>query len=191
MNPEDRNTDEELSGEIITIPIKIFGECYICESKTARRCSICQRGWFCREFCQSKMGTRHKFMCAIRRPLNSADYLYLALLEDVWPDDPQTLDDFGFRGLHSGADRSKLLGLFKGLELLEIPSQEVHQWQSERTLEENIIRVFSQLPESSRGGYFPWFLQNRHRLNFCQSFMRAESVEPDNVRLHLDLEDRG
>jgi len=189
MNPEDGGTDEDVSEKVVTIAINVSGECNNCDLKTSRRCSICQRGWFCGEYCQSKMSTPHKFMCA-RRPLNSADYLYLALLEDVCPDDPQTLDDFGFRSLHSGTDRSKLLGLFKGLELMEVSSEEVYRWQSENTLEENIVRVFSQLPERSRGGYFPWFLQNRHRLPFCKSFVQSESSEPNDIRLHLELEDR-
>lgn len=192
MNLEDGGMEDQgVSRESVTIPIETSGECYNCEFKTSRRCSVCQRSWFCGEYCQSKMGTRHKFMCAIRRPLNSADYLYLALLEDNFPDDPQTLDDFGLRSLRSGADRSKLLGLFKGLEILEVPSEEVHRWQSEHTLEENIIRVFSQLSERSRGGYYPWFLQNRHRLTFCKSFVQIESADIEEVRSYLDVEDQG
>jgi len=46
---------------------------------------------------------------------------------------------------------------------------------------EYVAQVFSTLPEESRGSYFPWFLQNPHRVAFC------ENVIPDQLTM---LDDR-
>jgi hypothetical protein len=147
--------DSTTSIKNVTLIQPIPGECYHCYRKTERRCSDCQRDWFCSDYCQTIREVPHTFTCAIRRPLNSSDYLYLSFPEDVWPDDQQTLEDFGFSKLVSGDDRAKLFGLLKGLSLMDTRSEEVHQGQVEETLQANIIRVFSTLPEESRGGYFP------------------------------------
>jgi hypothetical protein len=106
----------------------------------------------------------HLFNCAIGRPINSADHLYLAIENDTLPDDPQTMRDFGFAYLTSGEDRSYLLGLYKGLMYLQVSNDTIHQWQLEGSLESNIIKTYKTLPEEMRGGYFPWFLSNKHIL---------------------------
>jgi len=168
------------------------GNCYYCERLTSRRCSRCQRDWFCCKSCESGASLQHIFTCAVGRPLNSADHLYSACEENLLPEDPQTLEDFGFSQLPSFPDRSNLLGLYQGLLRLDIPSQTVHRWQVEKSLEKNIIKAFSRLPEASRGGYFPWFLRNKTKV-----FSDAKTTDESRVsrlfaeaRLQLDPEDR-
>jgi hypothetical protein len=45
---------------------------------------------------------------------------------------------------------------------------------SEGILVEKIVEVFSKIPERSRGGYYPWFLRNRHILEGGQEVVRDE-----------------
>jgi len=72
------------------------------------------------------MTVSHLFTCGARA-LTTADYLKDAILRDEIPDDPQTVEDFGFNRCNSWAQKSHLLGLYKGLLIyLEIRSQEVN-----------------------------------------------------------------
>jgi len=186
----DESTSESSCG--VSKTTSKSGDCYHCERLTSRRCSRCQRDWFCCEACESHPRLDHIFKCAIGRPLNSADHLYLACEKYLLPEDPQTLEDFGFSQLPSLPDRSNLLGLYQGLLRLDVPSQTVHRWQVEKSLEKNIIKAFSSLPETSRGGYFPWFLQNKTKV-----FSAAGTTDESQVsrlfaeaRLQLDPKDR-
>jgi len=76
------------------------------------------------------------------------------------PDDEEVLNDFGFNALAEYADKSKLLGLYQGLRLLDVPVEDIHKWQIAGSLVANIKEVFYKIPERNRGGYFPWFLDH-------------------------------
>jgi hypothetical protein len=71
--------------------------------------------------------------------------------------------DYGF----ATADREttiKLLGLYIGLldpHRLGVKPYTLHKWRVRGTLVENIKKEFEKIPEASRGGYYPWFLQNQ------------------------------
>jgi hypothetical protein len=170
-----------------------FDQCYSCYNMTSRNCSICGKGLFCSELCQEKRSGSHLFTCT-KRPLTSADYLYRCIGDDVLPEDEDVLEDFGFNQLTSFADKCKLLGLYKGLYLSEIAEEDVHKWQVEGTLVENIKEFFYQIPETHRGGYFPWFLKNTHILE--RRVTGKESTENmvmtfyDQARSYLDSEDQ-
>lgn len=59
-------------------------------------------------------------------------------------------------------NRRNLLGLYIGLiERLEVSPRKIHRWQVNGTLIKEIKAAFNQLPEGSRGGYYPWFLKNQ------------------------------
>jgi hypothetical protein len=59
-------------------------------------------------------------------------------------------------------NRQNLLGLYIGLiERLEVAPKQISRWRANGTLIEEIKAAFSKLPEGSRGGYYPWFLQNQ------------------------------
>ena len=45
---------------------------------------------------------------------------------------------------------------------MEIPPKTIHNWRVHGVLVDEIKTAFYKLPEGSRGGYFPWFLQNEH-----------------------------
>lgn len=128
------------------------------------------------------------------RPLNSADYLIQDCIEDRIPDDPEVEEHFGFHRFPSFSDRSKLLGLYKGLFYLNISSDELDSWRLEGTLVDNITKTFSTLPESNRGGYFPWFLGHKHVLDGSktsdEAFDDMTNTYNDEARLQLEPEDQ-
>jgi hypothetical protein len=81
------------------------------------------------------------------------------------PDDPDVLEQFGFQNLLSYKDRTKLLGLYIGLvKYLRVTAEELQLWQQEKSLVDNIIRVYGEQSWFQGGAYFPWFLQNKHIL---------------------------
>jgi hypothetical protein len=86
-------------------------ECSTCSLVTSRRCSVCHKGSYCISSCEEKRTTPHIFKCA-KRPITTADYLYMNYLRDEMPDDEEVLKDFGFDALVKYADKSKLLGLY-------------------------------------------------------------------------------
>ena len=45
---------------------------------------------------------------------------------------------------------------------MEIPPKTIHNWRVRGVLVDEIKAAFYKLPEHTRGGYFPWFLQNEH-----------------------------
>lgn len=104
-------------------------------------------------------------------------------------------EKFGFNQLTSFADQCKLLGLYKGLYLSDqIKVEDIHKWQVEGTLVANIKEFFYQIPETHRGGYFPWFLKHTHILE--QPVTGKEATENmiatyyDQARPYLDSEDQ-
>lgn len=55
-------------------PVQVENECDICMRITTRRCSNCNKGFFCSDSCQEKRSGSHLFKCS-KRPLTSANYL--------------------------------------------------------------------------------------------------------------------
>lgn len=140
-------------------------ECDVCGKITKRRCSICQKGLFCSEWCQQRMSSYHRFECS-SGPLTTADYLERAVYSDEIPDDPQTAEDYGFTRCKTWYQKSHLLGLYGGLfKSLEVGPVELDRWRRDGELQQNIIEKFSQVPQGSQGAYFPWYLRNIDLLN--------------------------
>jgi hypothetical protein len=101
-----------------------------------------------------------------------------AVLQDQIPDDPQTLEDYGFIRCRTWAMKSHLLGLYGGLIKTErASSTDLHTWRCEGTLVENIVAAYSSIPERFRGGYYPWFLRNKTIVQPGP----ADAEEPDQV----------
>ncbi|KAH7884981.1 hypothetical protein F5I97DRAFT_1311550 [Phlebopus sp. FC_14] len=141
---------------------KTCGKCNNCHRETSRKCRKCGRLWFCSEKCEDDNNNPdHLFMCAIGRPLDTADYLYRACWDNEFPEDEETLEDFGFSNFPSAYDQSKLLGLYIGLLLhMKVSHRELRRWQQEGTLTANIKSKYEEIPAGYRGGYYPWFLEN-------------------------------
>ncbi|KAI6165506.1 hypothetical protein EDD17DRAFT_1690553 [Pisolithus thermaeus] len=170
--------------------LRLSGECKNCEGKTSRRCSKCRGPWLCSERCEDEWGGHgHTFNCAIGRPLDTADYLVRACwthsLDDL---DEDAKEDFRFANFLSAQDVHRLFGVYASLvRHMGVGSRDLHKWQEEGTLTENIIAKFEVIPESSRDrGYYPWFCQNLHVFN-------SRGGPPDFfavARPYLDPEDR-
>ena len=169
-------------------------ECNVCDKMTSRRCSFCSQGSFCSESCQKQSSWDHTFQCS-KRPLTTADYLFKSLLEDRLSKEEDVLEDYGFNHLSSFADQCKLFGLYRGLMLSgEVGPEEVHKWRVEGTLVASIKDFYYKIPERSRGGYFPWFLNHTDILD--SRMTKEESAKLtvakffDKARPYLDPEDQ-
>ncbi|KAL1640218.1 hypothetical protein SLS58_007169 [Diplodia intermedia] len=168
-----------------------------CLRYTSRRCGKCGNDFFCSTSCEAKMGPHHAFRCNIGRPLTTADYLMLDISGDMIPEDPDVLADFGFTNLLP-REHCNLLGLYKGLDYLGVTAEQLHEWQQSGSIVEHVKETFSDLPVSSRGGYYPWFMDNQQRI-FNQgkhrSDQRTSSEEKmqrcyDQTRMYLDPQDQ-
>lgn len=103
----------------------------------------------------------HIFDCNPKREITTADYLALAVRKNPTPDNSQTCKDYGFTREFDNDKRCKLLGLYIGLmERLEVKPRTVHKWRTSGKLVEKIQAAFETLPPGSRGGYYPWFMEN-------------------------------
>lgn len=166
-----------------------LGECSKCCKMTSRKCSVCNKGLYCSKYCQDQRSGRHLFTCT-KRPLTSADYLLESIRQDVLPDDEDVRESFGFNQLTSFADQCKLLGLYFSGRITE---EDIHKWQVKGTLVANIKEFYYQIPETSRGGYFPWFLERTHILEKTVTSKEAtKSIVAtfyDQAKLYLDSEE--
>jgi len=74
------------------------------------------------------------------------------------------VDGFGFDRCKGAKERSYLLGLYQGMVRATgaVTSRDLHKWQQENTLAENICRFYDKIPRQYVGGYYPWFEQNKH-----------------------------
>jgi len=168
--------------------------CNICMRPTRRRCSICNKGFFCSDSCQEKRSGSHLFTCS-KRLLTSADYLWKSLADDLMPEDEEVLEDFGFYNVLFGGDQTYLLGLYGGLYLSgKFSAEDIHEWRVGGILVDKIKEFYYSIPENSRGQYFPWFLNNSYALD--RPMTKDESQQKliatfyDKARPYLDIEDR-
>ncbi|KAI0319913.1 hypothetical protein OF83DRAFT_703415 [Amylostereum chailletii] len=144
-------------------------ECRSCHQESGtRRCSGCQRAWYCSEECQQYDWVCHIFDCNPSRPITTADHLALAIRREIPPDDPQTRADYGFEKAITGEKMTMLLGLYFGLmdpDLLGVKPHTLHKWRVKGILVQEIKNTFEGMPPTqSKGGYYPWFLENQHLL---------------------------
>lgn len=87
------------------------------------------------------------------------------------------------------------MGLYQGLLLSErITGEDIHKWQVEGTLVANIKEFYYQIPETSRGSYFPWFLKHTHILEKTVTSKEATrnlvATFYDQAKSYLDSEDQ-
>ncbi|KAJ7762405.1 hypothetical protein DFH07DRAFT_814279 [Mycena maculata] len=139
-------------------------DCNNCGNPASKRCSGCtlSTAWYCSGSCQRHDWVEHIFQCNPRRNITTTDHLALAVRTNLFPEDLQTCKDFGFAKAFSVENRSKLLGVYIGLiERIGVSPKTIRQWQQHGSLVENIKATFSTIPERSRGGYYPWFLDNQ------------------------------
>jgi hypothetical protein len=168
-----------------------------CDKLTTRRCSHCSGPWFCSARCEENATYSHKFSCN-RRPITTADLLENDCYRDLLPEDPKVREDYGFQRCRNSSEEINLFGLYVGvIKYHNISSEELHRWRTEEILVDKIVEVFSTIPEGSRGGYYPWFLRNRHILEGAQEVTRDEDDVSKYIqeryaeaRAYLDLADQ-
>jgi hypothetical protein len=120
----------------------------------------------------------------------------MAIGKGELPDDPQTLEDYGFSRCTTWYQKSHLLGLYKGLLwYLNVDARELDRWLREGSLVANIIRVYNRRPKRSRGGYFPWFLKNKHLLDKTKPLnknheQKAFQTWIDEAKCYLPVEEQ-
>lgn len=176
-------------------PDDLEDECFVCSKPTKRKCSACGTLPLCGNRCEDVVDyPRHTFRCS-KRPIDTADHLKFACIEDELPTDPDTMRDFGFSAFSSFDQRSKLFGLYIGLlheKHLAVSSRALHKWQVDGVLAEEIVAKYETLPQGSRGGYYPWFLKNRHCVEkVADAVTKTEESEFARIQPYLDVADRG
>ena len=116
----------------------------------------------------------------------SANKLYDAINDGELPRDLQTILDYGFDHFVSGMDQYRLLGVYQGLQALQISSRELHQWQAQGSLVANIVRTYERHPPHIRDGHhYPWFLDNKHLLDPTATQAHVLQTFFDQVIHHL------
>jgi len=111
------------------------------------------------------------------------------------PPDEDVLEDFGFNNVIHGGDRTSLLGLYQGLYLSgEFTAEDIHAWRIGGILTDKIKEFYFDIPERSRGQYFPWFLKNLHVLERPMTKDEAQqkliATFYDKAKPYLDIRDR-
>lgn len=111
------------------------------------------------------------------------------------PQEEDVLEDFGFNNFVSYGDRTHLLGVYIGLYLSsEVSAEDMHEWRVGGTLISKIKEFYFKIPESSRRGYFPWYLRNLDALERPmtkdEAKQRMFATFFDKARPYLDIEDQ-
>ncbi|KAJ7191557.1 hypothetical protein GGX14DRAFT_481300 [Mycena pura] len=117
---------------------------------------------YCSQSCLDRFADFHARRCANPvRPLTTADTLTTAVYADMFPDDPQTLEDYFFTRARTAHDKTHLLGLYIGVvKILDVDPSRLHEWRLSGKLAENIKALYETVPPVARGGYHAWFLKN-------------------------------
>jgi len=149
--------------------------CPSCGDPSSKRCTGCLKIWYCSSKCQKEHWRVHITDCNPRRPITTADYLGRAVALNLLPEDPETCKDYGFTRAWEPVKRANLLGLYIGLmERMYIKPMTIHTWRVEGRLVGEIKAAFEALPRHSRGGYYPWFLENQYVLDSSELPQTAE-----------------
>ncbi|KAJ7080552.1 hypothetical protein C8R44DRAFT_70268 [Mycena epipterygia] len=141
-------------------------ECDGCENEikpaSAVPCPGCTTKLYCSQWCLEDSADYHVRRCGNpRRPLTTADTLTTAAFADMFPDDPQTNEDYFFTRLRSPHDKTHLFGLYIGiLKIHGVKPSKLHEWRISGKMIENIKALYEDLPARNRGGYYTWFLKH-------------------------------
>lgn len=115
------------------------------------------------------------------RPLTTADTLLDDIYLDRIPCDGQVREDYGFNRCRDPREESHLLGLYQGIfkhpEMQHVRGTQIDKWRADGELSQKIMNFFSQFPEGSRGGYYPWFLEHRYVLDSSLAISKQPETE--------------
>ncbi len=140
--------------------------CEGCLKRTAtRKCTGCQQVWYCDSRCQTDHWVQHIFKCNPRRPINTADYLALAVHDGGIPSDHDTREEWGFAkaNLYGPSAPFKLLGIYVGLiKGCYVKPQQLHKWRVEGRLITEIKAIYeAALLADDLAECYTWFLEHQ------------------------------
>ncbi|TFY74111.1 hypothetical protein EWM64_g9900 [Hericium alpestre] len=146
--------------------------CYKCHqpSETLKRCSGCEKVWYCSTECHSAHWVEHIFDCVPRRPITTADHLALAVHTNILPLHKQTSSEYGFDSAWTASNRMFLLKIYTGLiKELGVSPKTIRKWRAAGILLNEIKREFPILLIQRHGqpylACFSWLLENEWVLN--------------------------
>jgi hypothetical protein len=163
-------------------------KCRTCEKRAASRCGKCHIAYYCNVKCQQQDWRNHKNSCTPIKTTNSADCLVKAALSDVFPEELDACNDFGFSKCYTQDQKSNLLGLYIGLiSTFGVGSKELHQWQQANELALHIRKIYEDAGTIATSNYYyRWFLRYQHIVD-------SRTPEADGfqlVRKYLSPEDK-
>ncbi|KAI0317011.1 hypothetical protein OF83DRAFT_193095 [Amylostereum chailletii] len=137
-------------------------KCSLCMKMSVRRCTGCDKAWYCSAQCQKKDWVQHIFDCNPKRPITTADRLVLSLSQGGMPTDIQTLLDYGFSHPSMATTPLKLVSVYGDVfYLLQFKAQAVHKAREAGVLAQEIQKAYERLPSNARGVHYSFFLQNK------------------------------
>ncbi len=170
------------------------GNCKACLKLTRQTCDLCHNEWICSRKCEQEIRINHIFRCSPNRPLDSADYLVKACYDGMFPDDPQTRNDFGFSKLYTTMEHNRLFFLYNCLiHSVNWDSRMIHTWQLENHLASK-IRLLCLIESSDPivSTSFSWFLDNQQVVDTSTPALSETEVVMNGFQRawrHIGLED--
>ncbi|CAF1186512.1 unnamed protein product [Adineta steineri] len=173
-----------ISDHLVTSTIE-QQKCWTCGKPATSRCAKCHTTSYCSVKCQKKDWGKHKIICTPPRQNNTADFLVKAVMDDLFPEDLDTLADFGLSNCHLQEQRTYLMSVYAGLiKILGVSSKDLHEWQQANELALHIRKTYEDAGASS--GYYNWFLKNQHLVD-----SRTPKADVSQlVRKYLSAEDK-
>lgn len=105
--------------------------CVVCTKATSRRRSACMSSstQYCSTDCQKSHWPEHRFTCDPARGLITVEHLVRSLHRGVFPDDQQTVVDYGI-GYPSKSCTQEFIATYVAITIgLEVPASRLHKWQ--------------------------------------------------------------
>jgi hypothetical protein len=153
-------------------------ECAYCPAIATKKCASCGKASYCSQKCQRAHWKHHIFSCEPPRQINTAYKLCRAAFKNIFPEDEETLVDYGFNKTTDAREFQNLLGLYIGLFVhSNVDPKDVHRWRKNGILLQEIKRIYDAKTPSTRGGYYPWLLENQHILDPNSTFDPLELHE--------------
>jgi hypothetical protein len=110
---------------------------------TALKCPGCSDLYCSQSYLENLADWHVRYCTNPRRPLTTADNLVTATFEDMFPDDPQTNEDYFFNRVRTPHDKTYLFGLYIGiLKYHDVKPSTLHEWRLSGTMVENIKALY-------------------------------------------------
>lgn len=153
------------SKKVLSTEIIKMVNCDCCEEKEAIAKFICncnKKSQYCSSDCKILSARKHK-ECIPPGSFRPVDKLMIAVYEDCFPIDENTIKQYGFANCTSEIEFQLLFGLYVGLiKFIQLPIDVLHDYCMKDAIAEIIKEKFEAIPEPARGEYYSWFLQHQN-----------------------------